>query len=204
METISFNPTFTTEAIIAIGSIIVTILIAIIGGIYKITTNTKKYELTENYRRELLQWYASVISLMIKIIRYSESGVFFSADFTSQKEEMLSQLSALVEVGRFYFPNVIKNDGFGDEKPSAYKGYRHLNLEFLLYFYNIASNCVDGRYVSLLWKLERNFTSVIFDMIDPRKRNNAYSKYLALTIPEGKSIEDFLDEDPHNRHVFMI
>lgn len=120
----------------------------------------------------------------------------------SQKTDMLSQLSALTEVGRFYFPNVIKGDDFGIHKPSPYQGYRHINLEFLLHFYQVASQASDNRRTAFLWKLERNFTAVIFDMIEPRKRNHDYSKYLALTIPEGKAIEDFIDENPNNINIF--
>lgn len=194
--------TFTMDSIIAILGIVVTALIAIIGGIYAIVTNTKKYELTENYRKELLQWYTSVVNLMIKIIHSFENGDFSSPEFSAQKNEMLSQLSALTEVGRFYFPNVIKNDGFGSKKPSAYQGYRHINLEFMLHFYWAALSDTDGTKIALLWRLERNFTSVIFDMIEPRKRNRDYSKYLAITIPEGRAIEDFIYENPRNINVF--
>ena len=158
MEGIPVNLTFTTESIIAILGIVVTIFIAAVGGIYAIVTNTKKYELTENYRKELLQWYSSVVNLMSKIIHYSECEKFYSPEFAEQRIAMLSELSALTEVGRFYFPNVIKGDNFGIEKPSAYQGYRHINLEFLLHFYRIASNDCDDRHISVLWKLERNFT----------------------------------------------
>lgn len=203
MDVIDINLTLTMESIIAILGIVVTILIAVIGGIYAIVTNTKKYELTENYRKELLQWYSSVVELMIRIIHYVESGIFYSSEFSKQRTDMLSQLSALTEVGRFYFPNVIKGDDFGSQKPSAYQGYRHINLEFMLHFYQIASNDNNDKNIPLLWRLERNFTAVIFDMIEPRKRNYDYAKYLAITIPEGKAIEDFIYENPYNINVFM-
>lgn len=186
------NLTLTTESIIAVLGIVVTVLIAVIGGIYGIVTNTKKYELTENYRTELLQWYSSVVNLMIAIIHYIECGIFYSSEFAKQRTDMLSQLSSLTEVGRFYFPNIIKEDNFGSQKPSAYQGYRHINLEFMLYFYQIASDSSNDMNIPLLWRLERNFTAVIFDMIEPRKRNHDYAKYLAITIPTGKTIEDFL------------
>ena len=67
MDNISINFALTIESIIAILGIVVTILIAAIGGIYAIITNTMKYELTENYRKELLQWYSTVVDLMIKL-----------------------------------------------------------------------------------------------------------------------------------------
>lgn len=193
----------TMDSIIAILGIVVTIIIAMIGGIYAIVTNTKKYELTENYRKELLQWYSSTVDIMIRVIHYIRCGIFYSTEFSKQRTDMLSQLSALTEVGRFYFPNVIKGDNFGRHKPSAYQGYRHINLEFMLHFYQVAYNGDSDKSVPLLLRLERNFTAVIFDMIEPRKRNHDYAKYLALTIPEGKSIEDFIYEDPNNIDVFI-
>ena len=162
-----------TDSIIAIIGIVVTVLIPVIGGIYKIVTSTKKYELTENYD-----------------------------EFQPQKMEMLSRLSALTEIGRFYFPNVIKGDYFGHDKPSAYQGYRDICLEFLVYFYNTALKSVDDSNVSVLWKQERNFTALMFDVIEPRKRNRDYSKHLGLTIPKGQAIEDFIYENPKNINVF--
>lgn len=190
------------ESVLSVISIAVTLLIACVGGIYAITTNTKKYELTESYRKELLRWYATVVDLMIGIIHYIQSDEFFSYQFSSQRTRMLSQLSALTEVGRFYFPNVIKNDDFGSEKPSAYQGYRHIALEFLLYFYEVSKESTDAHSISLLRKLERHFTSAIFDIIDPRTRSRDYSKYLMLTMPKGQSIEDYIEEKPANVNIF--
>ena len=96
MEGISVNLTFTTESIIAILGIVVTIFIAAIGGIYAIVTNTKKYELTENYRKELLQWYSSAVNLMSKIIHYSECEKFYSPEFAEQRMAMLSELGGKI------------------------------------------------------------------------------------------------------------
>lgn len=193
---------FTADLIVAILGIIVTSLIAIIGGIYAILTNTKKYELTENYRKEILEWYTSVVKVMINIIHFCENGDFYTNEFSSEKIDMLSQLSALAEIGRFYFPNVIRGNGYGNEKPPAYRGSRHIVLEFALHFYFTALKSTDKSDVRFLWKLERNFTSFIFEIIEPRKRNKIYSKYLSITIPKGKSMRDFLNENPSNIYVF--
>ena len=145
---------------------------------------------------------SSVVEIMIRIIHSMESQEFFSDEFQPQKMEMLSRLSALTEIGRFYFPNVIKEDYFGHDKPSAYQGYRDICLEFLVYFYNTALKSVDDSNVSVLWKQERNFTALMFDVIEPRKRNRDYSKHLGLTIPKGQAIEDFIYENPKNINVF--
>lgn len=191
-----------TENIVALLGILVTIIISTIAAIYAIITNTKKYELTENYRCELLSWYKSVVETMILIIHYCESGEFYIESFLNEKTKLLSKLSSLTEMGRFYFPNVIKDDSFGNEKPVAYQGYRHINLEFLLNFYFLASKELTSKTLDLMWKLERQFTSSMFDMIKPRKRNKEYSRYLSIIIPEGQSIEDYIAENPKNIKIF--
>ena len=193
---------FDTENIIAILGLAVTVVIAVVTAVYTLVTNTKKYELTENYRCELLTWYQDVVDTMILIIHYCEAGVFNAENFKKERIELLSKLSSLIEKGRFYFPNIIKDDGFGDKKPEAYRGYRHINLEFLLHFYQVASNENNIISVPLLWNLERYFTSFIFEMIKPRERNQEYSKYLSIIIPEGESIEDYLERNPKKYTVF--
>lgn len=202
VNNLSVDFTLTAEAVVAVIGLVVTVVIAIIGGVYAIVSNTKKYELTECYRKELLEWYSETVGVMIDLIHHFQSGNRNAEGFGNRKTELLSRLSALTEVGRFYFPNVIDKAGFGSHKPSAYRGYRHINLEFLLHFYDVALEDGDGSCIPLLWKLEQNFTSMIFDTIDPRKRNKLYSKYTAITIPKGKSIGDFLREDPENAKVF--
>ena len=67
MENITIDLTITSDQIISAIGILVTIVIATIGGIYAIITNTKKYELTENYRKELLDWYSVTVGIMIAI-----------------------------------------------------------------------------------------------------------------------------------------
>lgn len=187
------SPIFSPENIIAILSIIIPVIVTIIGGVYTIITSTKKYELTENFREQLLQWYTEVVATMITIIHYCESGEFLQDSFESQRTELLSKLSFLTETGRFYFPNVIKNDGFGQTKPTAYQGYRHINLEFVLHFYFTASSpTITDEQIKWLWKFEKQFTSCIFDMIQPRKYNRLHSKYLSITIPPGETLEDFI------------
>lgn len=194
---------FITENAANILNVVVTIIIASITAIYTISTNTKKYELTERYRCELLSWYRDAVETMMEIINYCESGEFYLESFSQERIKSLSKLSALVEIGRFYFPNIIKNDGFGKHKPAAYQGYRHIELEFLLNFYFIASNEPNKRQINSLRQLERQFTSFIFNMIEPRKYNKKYSKYLSITIPQGQSIEDYLEENPNNIEMFI-
>ena len=47
-----------TSDYIAIVSIAVTTIISIVGGIYAVASNTKKFELAEAYKKEILDWYS--------------------------------------------------------------------------------------------------------------------------------------------------
>lgn len=60
------------ENIITLLGIVVTAVIAVVGGIYAVVTNTKKYELTESYKQELLSWYSSAVNVMIRTIHCFE------------------------------------------------------------------------------------------------------------------------------------
>lgn len=195
--------TINLDNILALLAIVVAIVTSTVAAVYTLVTNTKKYELTEKYRCELMEWYKLVVQNMLEIIHLSENNIFNANEFKIEKVKLLSRLSSLMEIGRFYFPNIIKNDSFGNQKPKAYQGYRHINLEFIIHFYDISkANEITQNDISQLWDLEREFTSFMFDMIKPRKKNKEYSKYLSITIPQGQSIEDYIAEKPANARIF--
>lgn len=166
---------------IAIVSICVSLGVSIVGGIYAVVTSTKKYELAEQYKRELLAWYEKVILLIMELIVIKEK---------KDKDLLLSRLSAQIEVGRFYFPNIKKNDGFGRTKSSAYQGYRHIALDFLVYIYEILKREDCEQYVKQVLSMERQFTSLIFDCIDPNKRKKQLKRYADYVMPKDTTIND--------------
>jgi hypothetical protein len=87
-------------------------------------TFTKKMD----YYGKILDWYKETIILM-KHIEYK-------SDMHESCKMELESLSALVEYGRFFFPNIIVND-HGNEKPEAYRGYRNITLDFIVAYYNL-------------------------------------------------------------------
>lgn len=97
-----------TSDYIAIVSIAVTTIISIVGGIYAVASNTKKFELAEAYKKEILDWYSDTINVMISILSKVKNE---KKDYNDE----LSKLSAQIEIGRFYFPNINKRDGFGEK-----------------------------------------------------------------------------------------
>ncbi len=96
----------------------------------------------------------------------------------------------MIDIGRFYYPNVIKNN-FGEYKPEAFRGYRHKALEFLVAIYALLDKndyCVVGDEVEFY---ERRFTSIVFVRINPRERNNKYSKYVDEILPNDMTIQQY-------------
>lgn len=180
---------------IAIISIIVTVIISLFGGLYTIITNTKKFELSEQYKKELLDWYGKVINSIckLKVVKKEDD-----------KNIILQELSALIEIGRFYFPNIDKKDGFGKEKPSAYQGYRHIALDFLVLIYEIGKNDSSYQYINRIEEMQRQFTSIVFDVVSPNERIKFVKQYTNIIIPKGKSIEDFIVSDRTDTEIRTI
>lgn len=172
-----------TNNLLAIISIIVTIVISIIGGIYAIVTNTKKFELSEQYKNELLTWYGKVIFIISKLQGECEG---------KERGDTLQELSALIEIGRFYFPNIDKEDDFGKEKPCAYRGYRHVALDFLILIYQMGNDVNINKCRKQIEGLERHFTSIVFEIVSPNKRIKNIKQYTKITMPQSMSIEDFM------------
>jgi hypothetical protein len=87
--------------------------------------------------------------------------LFLNGHVTTDKNELLSQLSSLIEIGRLYFPNIDKKDNFGKEKPKIYQGHRNLVFVFLVYsraFHNLKPSRAEARmwYACLLLNAHRS------------------------------------------------
>lgn len=164
-------------------SIAVTIIIAVIGGIYAIITNTKRFELSEQYKNELLSWYGKVVFVISKL----------QGECTGkERNNALQELSALIEIGRFYFPNINKKDGYGKEKPLAYQGYRHVALDFLVLIYQMGDDTNISKCREKIEYMERNFTSIVFEVVAPNDRIKNIKQYAKIIMPPQMSIEDFM------------
>lgn len=189
---IQFDPTISMDTVISVVATAVTIVASVVGGIYALSSNTKKYELAEAYKSELLGWYEKTVGILCHIIHLQQNGLW--EENQDRKIELLSNLPAQIEIGRFYFPNAWEKNGFGTHKHTAYQGLRQIVLDHLMDFYRIASGGTGD--VDSLRLLERKFTSYVFDILDPRTRNSEYLKYTGIRHLEAKSREDFQEENP--------
>ncbi|MDD4840023.1 MAG: hypothetical protein PHE93_05110 [Clostridia bacterium] len=169
---------------IALGAV----TISVVSIVLSIITNTKNYELTCQQRKEILDWYNNVINALIAL----KLNLTLNNDY--DKIDYLIELSSLVELGRFYFPNVIK-DKYGNEKPLAYQGYRDMSLEYLIWFYDICMRDDCKNYLKHLEKLQREFTSKIFETIKPYKHIKKIQRYTSISLNQ-KTINDYLSSNP--------
>lgn len=173
-------------------AIVATIVISLISGIYVVVTNTKKYELSEAYSKELLDWHFEVIELMISIIHMLEADKWYDDSCNEIKLEKISKLSFMIEKGRFYFPN--KSTNGKEKKLPPYQGIRDASVEIIATFYEVVKKDDAIKYVDILWDLERQFNARGYEIINPRKRIANTTKYTYVKSKKKESYNDYRDK----------
>lgn len=146
-----------------------------------------RYNISNEYIRELLDWHNRVLDVLMR---------FRHGDGTRNAEDLrhdLASLSSLIEQGRFYFPNLIKND-YGASKPAAYRGYRNLALDFLVALYDIVNRpTYDESDGDSLAQLQRYFTSIVFQIVRPKDRLNTIKQLTDQYFVKDHSANDIIE-----------
>lgn len=146
------------KEIIDIVTPIASIAVAGYSVYYAKKSNTKKFELEDERFKEIHTWYKEVYCILVSIRKNQ-----------STRTEKRSQLSAMIDVGRFYFPN--KKEGWSGD--GAYDGSRQKVLSYLVKFYEESNKNVDDKKLE---ELQKSFTKYIFNYLEPRKRYASLSK----------------------------
>jgi hypothetical protein len=110
------------------------------------------------------------------------------------KRSLLLKLSSLIEQGRFYFPNISPN-GYGIEKPPAYRGYRNVALDFLVASYKLHHKPYSEHAEEQAAYLQRLFTSVVFEVVRPADRLATIRKLTDRYFVKDLSVEDLEEPD---------
>jgi len=166
----------------------------------------QKYESAASARKEMLEWfYETTNTLMILKACVAQRKPRSDPEMTKQ----VAKLASLIELGRFYFPNMLRGDGFGKEKPLAYRGYNNVALEFLLHFYDaILLEDSYGQFehtygfTELLDKLQREYTSIIYRILKPRKHIDRIRKHAGLSLAIHERREEFVKRNPTEIGLF--
>jgi hypothetical protein len=160
----------------------------------------KKYEVKRDYQTKIEAWFAKTTELLI-YLRFLL--VYKPEEFSEKKISLLATLSAQIELARLFFPNIDKHDGFGLEKPKSFQGYRNLTLDFLVFSFNIFLKEDAKLYEKHLYRLQREFTSIICEILDPVNFLNETRKHSDKFFSHNLSYEEFLDKDPNNIDLFF-
>lgn len=145
-----------------------------------------KFAIERDYCEQLLTWHSAVVDVLIQLNRYLPGAP------GTGKHELLSRLSALIEQGRFFFPN-IEPDGYGKHKPPAYRGRRNIALDFLVAAYNVHNSTHSEGTSGQGIYLQRLFTSVVFEIVRPAERLLTIRKLTDRYFVKDLSVEDLED-----------
>lgn len=169
---------------IAAASLLVSLCVAML---HVSARKSEKYQLEHTYSSALIDWHEDVICLLSKM---RHNCIY---DREEASTESLARLSALIDQGRFYFPNIDRGDRLGEGKPSAYRGYRNLALDFLIALYLTYKRGPSHQEMVNLEILQRHFTSVVFEIVRPQQRLEQIGQITDRFFMQKKSFEDFLE-----------
>ena len=167
----------------------ISLAVAFVALIYTIISNTKKYELTYQYYQDVVAWHCDVIKVITQLK---------ATNVENEKNTYLAELSALIETGRFYFPNIDLHDGFGANKPLAYRGYRNVVLDFLVYEYQLFEREDSNKYVEHAESLQRLFTSYVFQYLNPKNLQKKIKHNTSIQMKNSITINEFLKQSPES------
>lgn len=172
------------EIVISSLSLLLSISLA---GFYLRDRRHAKFTVVNEYTNSLIAWHQQVVDVLLqaKCLNRDRDGIEHRGD--------LVKLSALIEQGRFFFPNISKGDGFGNEKPPAYRGYRNLALDFLVASYNLLHESPTPEAEYKLGLLQRHFTSIVFELVRPDGRLETIRALTDHYFVKKQSFEDFLN-----------
>ena len=133
-----------------------------------------RWQLRLHREDHIIEWSQACIQLMAEVEEYLNLGANLPpADYI----QLRSKLSARIDEGRLYFPNV-QDPEYGSSKDPAYRGHRQLILTHLVRVYDFLRALQEGRVSSSpeevtgeFNKLRRSFVSEAQSAIDPRTFN---------------------------------
>lgn len=122
-----------------------------------------------------------------------EAGRSFPAeDFEARRSRARTRISAMLDRGRLFFPNVDRGDGHGAQREAGYQGYRQPCLDHLYACYRLVSDWPaplpvaamsdaqtqeKSERISQLVTARRAFVSEVFKAIDPRRRGQVLQEF---------------------------
>jgi hypothetical protein len=161
--------------------------------------NIQKESLRVQRDNDVLHWGNATIetlSQLESIASVGDSHPELVTRYLIKKLECMAELSAAIDKGRMYFPNVQKDD-HGTNKDPAFRGYRRPILDALADAYHASANYQFGDALSMqtvrkeINLSRRRFVSELQKAVDPERR----LRFLAQNA--GIMDVDQVSEDVH-------
>jgi hypothetical protein len=159
---------------ITIGIAALALVLSVVSLIY--SRKTKRYELSETLRKELMAWYSDCITTLVTlrgIITLIPVDTPVDSELLHMLHKHNTVLYTLAEKGRFYFPNYKRRKKLGTQNMEAYRGHRPLIIDLLVETHKISTFEIEKiqknqDHVSCCLKgLQKGFTTEMFKLINP-------------------------------------
>lgn len=172
------------ETILGVASAIVAVISALLA---RKETRRQQALQTEQLRQAIdrasLEWGAEAIGVLSRaqaLAETSDQGLS-ALQLVTARAELAQTLSALVDRGRLFFPNV-RNDGHGAEKEGAFRGHRPPVLDALMYVYYemraLGSGDMTGAdCADFVQQCRRLFVSELQAHLDPDRLDAIIGRY---------------------------
>ena len=138
---------------------------------------TQVVALNRDYHSELRAWADGAVAALTSAIFLCDlrDDCISDSDFRLRKLGVKEDLSALIDRGRFFFPNN-QPDVHGQVKPAAYRGFWPQVLDHLVHSYEVLRR-IESRPVETnhshrgdLWHLRKLFVSDLQQVLNPEER----------------------------------
>jgi len=178
-------------------SAIALVVSVVVGFFYFRDRRHARYAIESEYVSKLLTWHGDAVEVLIRL---KSSSTHRGSE---GRKTDLSKLSALIEQGRFFFPNILADGEYGKDKPPAYRGYRNLALDMLVASYNLHQKVDAANHLRQAETLHRHFTSIVFGVVRPTERLKEIKAITDKYFAPEKSFDDFIDNNDPSAIEFI-
>lgn len=141
----------------------------------------------DQYFSRLRLWADDAIDLLALAVHLCDldPNKLPDGEFFTKRHDLRVRLSSMVDKGRWFFPNVAI-DRHGSYKEEAYRGFRQDVLNSLISAYrsvgalDYTSRAGHAERRDELVASQRRFTTEIQRVLDPRKREEEFTRLMAL------------------------
>jgi hypothetical protein len=149
----------------------------------KLNQRIQYFTFRQQYFTDLRTWATAAVNLLSDAVHFAElDPARVPGDgFFQKRNTYRAELSALIDRGRWFFPNLHSGE-HGKDKERAFQGYRHDVLNALVAGYEGITHLDYGTGVGKdvhreeIVRAKRIFVSVIQEIVDPAKQDEEFIK----------------------------